>query len=368
MNSLRDFPRLSRCEMYEEMSVERNWTDTETRALLYIRQDEDINRQISGTVRDSLIYAEISRLLRAQGIHRTKRQVTTKLKTLKQKFLKIHAHHKNNGHGRVYWNYYDLCKSIWGSNRPADALTLDRNVKLEEPQSTSIDDARNERRSTDIEEVSVSHDEETDDMTDVVAQPVRKKAKKCSVTDSVRAQEPLHMQNQREYEERLRREAREEQKEDRTSLMAMWKEMMEFQGNLLKEFIHRPSLPSHPSYHRYALHNQVHSSFPSTSYMPPYDSPGAETENESAISHEEEEEEEEEEEKYVIPAEIAPVNRGNDSQSNTAETVSPPPTQSAGKSDLEMSVLRRQERVLQLQEEYYSLKINYLKHKMAKDP
>lgn len=94
----------------------------------------------------------------------------------------------------------------------------------------------------------------------------------------------------------------------------------------------------------------------------------AETENESAISHEEEE-------KYVIPAEIAPmldvqpVNRANDSQSNTAETVSPPATtQSAGKSDLEMSVLRRQESVLQLQEEYYSLKIKYLKHKMAKDP
>ncbi|XP_043097260.1 uncharacterized protein si:dkey-6e2.2 isoform X1 [Puntigrus tetrazona] len=359
--------------MYEEMSVERNWTDTETRALLYIRQDEEISRQISGTVRDSLIYAEISRLLRAQGIHRTKRQVTTKLKTLKQKFLKIHEHHKNSGHGRVYWNYYDLCKSIWGSNRPTDALTLHNNVKLEEPQSTSIEDARNESRSTDVE-VSVSHeDEETDDMTDVVAQPVRKKAKKRSVTDSVRDQEPLHVQNQREYEECLRREAREEQKEDRASLMAMWKEMMEFQGNLLKEFIHRPSLPSLPSYHRHALHNQGRSSFPSTSYMAPYDSPGAETENESAISHEEEEEEEEE--KYVIPAEIAPVldvqpvNRANDSQSNTAETASPPaPTQSAGKSDLETSVLLRQERVLQLQEEYYSLKIKYLKHKISKDP
>ncbi|XP_016352315.1 uncharacterized protein LOC107696482 isoform X2 [Sinocyclocheilus anshuiensis] len=372
MKSLRDFLRFPRREMYEEMSVERNWTDTETRALLYIRQDEEISRQISGTVRDSLIYAEISRLLKAQGIHRTKRQVTTKLKTLKQKFLKILEHHKNNGHGRVYWNYYDLCKSIWGSNRPADALTLHNNVKLEEPQSTSIEDTRNESRSTDIE-VSVSHDEETDDTADVVAQPVRKKAKKHSITDSVRDQEPLHVQNQREYEEHLRREAREEQKEERASLMAMWKEMMEFQGNLLKEFIHRPSLPSHPSYHRHALHNQARSSFPSTSYMPLYNSPGAETENESAISHEEEEEEEEEE-KYIIPAEIAPVldiqpvNRANDSQSNTAETVSPPPTQSAGKSDLEMSVLRRQERVLQLQEEYYSLKINYLKHKMAKDP
>ncbi|XP_048055041.1 receptor-type tyrosine-protein phosphatase T isoform X12 [Megalobrama amblycephala] len=152
--------------MYEEMSAERNWTDTETRALLYIRQDEEISRQISGTVRDSLIYAEISRLLRAQGIHRTKRQVTTKLKTLKQKFLKIHEHHRNSGHGRVYWNYYDLCKSIWGSNRLTNTLTLHNNVKLEEPQSTSIEDARNESRSTDIEVSITPEDAETDDMTE----------------------------------------------------------------------------------------------------------------------------------------------------------------------------------------------------------
>lgn len=148
------------------MSAERNWTDTETRALLYIRQDEEISRQISGTVRDSLIYAEISRLLRAQGIHRTKRQVTTKLKTLKQKFLKIHEHHRNSGHGRVYWNYYDLCKSIWGSNRLTNTLTLHNNVKLEEPQSTSIEDARNESRSTDIEVSITPDDAETDDMTE----------------------------------------------------------------------------------------------------------------------------------------------------------------------------------------------------------
>lgn len=97
----------------------------------------------------------------------------------------------------------------------------------------------------------------------------------------------------------------------------------------------------------------------------------AETENESAISQEEDDVEEEE--KYIIPAEIAPaldaqpVNSANDSQSNTTETVAPLPTQAAGKSDLEVCVLRRQERVLQLQEEYYSLKIKYLKDKMAKD-
>lgn len=359
--------------------MERNWTDTETRALLNIRQDEEISRQISGTVRDSLIYAEISRLLSAQGIHRTQRQVTTKLKTLKQKFLKIHEHHKNSGHGKVYWNCYDLCKSIWGSGRPTNTSTLHHNnnntVKLEEPQSTSIEDARNESRSTDIE-VSISHDEETDDLTEVsVAPPVKKKPRTHLTVERVRDEEPLLVQNQREFEERWRRDAREEHKEERASLMTMWKEMMEFQGNLLKEFIHRSSsstsLPSLPSYSRPAHHNQGPSTFPSTSYMAPYTSPGAETENESMISHEDDEEEEEE--KYIITAPIAPVpdsqpvNQVNDSQSKATETLTPAATQTSGQSDLQMTVLRRQERVLQLQEEYYSLKIQHLKHKISRD-
>lgn len=83
-----------------------------------------------------------------------------------------------------------------------------------------------------------------------------------------------------------------------------------------------------------------------------------ETENESAVSQEEEEE------KYV-PSEIPvaldtpPVNFANDSQSNVTFAPSPPPSQSTEKADLKMSVLRRQEKVLQLQEEYYSLKIKY---------
>lgn len=206
-----------------------------------------------------------------------------------------------------------------------------------------------------------------------VAPPVKKKPRTHLTV--VRDEEPLLVQNQREFEERWRRDAREEHKEERASLMTMWKEMMEFQGNLLKEFIHRSSsstsLPSLPSYSRPAHHNQGPSTFPSTSYMAPYTSPGAETENESMISHEDDEEEEEE--KYIITAPIAPVpdsqpvNHVNDSQSKATETLTPAATQTSGQSDLQTTVLRRQERVLQLQEEYYSLKIQHLKHKISRD-
>ncbi|XP_055068194.1 uncharacterized protein [Misgurnus anguillicaudatus] len=348
--------------MHEESYVERNWTDSETKALLSIRATEDISQQISGTVRDSLIYGEIARLLRAQGIQRSQRQVTTKLKTLKKKFMKIHEHHKNSGLSKVYWSYYDLCKSIWGTRRPVKPSVPHNNVKLEEPQSTCVEDTRST-----VIEVSIINDEGTH-VAPQVTQPPCKKAKTDHIPESIRDEAALHVSDDREYEERLRKEAKEEQKEERANLMTMWKEMMEFQGNLLKEFIHHPSVPTPVPCHKRAHYNQSSSSFPSTStnYMAPYDSPGMETENESAVSQEEEEE------KYV-PSEIPvvldtpPVNCANDSQSNVTFAPSPPPSQSTEKADLKMSVLRRQEKVLQLQEEYYSLKIKYLKDKMARD-
>lgn len=119
-------------------------------------------------------------------------------------------------------------------------------------------------------------------------QPPRKKAKKNKdhIVDSIttvlhtmetsfREQEALRVQQQREYEEMLRKEAKEEQKEERASMMAMWKEMMEFQGNLLKDIMMRPplatSLPLNPLYQHPHSFNFPS---PSTSYMVPYHPPG----------------------------------------------------------------------------------------------
>ncbi|XP_047669616.1 uncharacterized protein si:dkey-6e2.2 [Tachysurus fulvidraco] len=83
-------------------------------------------------------------------------------------------------------------------------------------------------------------------------------------------------------------------------------------------------------------------------------------------------EEEQIEVKYV-PTTLAPfinvevpVNHtNNNSEDNTPATPLCPLSPSAEKKTLEISVLRRQERVLQLQEEYYSLKIKHLKARMS---
>ncbi|XP_076869884.1 uncharacterized protein LOC143521181 isoform X1 [Brachyhypopomus gauderio] len=95
---------------------------------------------------------------------------------------------------------------------------------------------------------------------------------------------------------------------------------------------------------------------------------------EDSTTFQEEEEEEQVEVKYllapVVPAtnNELPVNHMSNNSQDTAP-MSPPcsPSPSAEKRELELSVLRRQERVLQLQEEYYSLKIKHLKARMLMD-
>lgn len=85
-----------------------------------------------------------------------------------------------------------------------------------------------------------------------------------------------------------------------------------------------------------------------------------------------EEEEEQMEVKYIPPTVTPFINMPENHTNNNSEDsvlASPlcPRSPSAEKKILEISVLRRQERVLQLQEEYYSLKIKHLKARMLMD-
>lgn len=86
------------------------------------------------------------------------------------------------------------------------------------------------------------------------------------------------------------------------------------------------------------------------------------------------EEEEQMEVKYV-PTTVTPFlnielplnHTNNNSEDNAPASPLCPLSPSAEKKTLEISVLRRQERVLQLQEEYYTLKIKHLKARMLMD-
>lgn len=84
-----------------------------------------------------------------------------------------------------------------------------------------------------------------------------------------------------------------------------------------------------------------------------------------------EEEEEQMEVKYVptpvapfVNIEMPPSHINNNTEDNAPVSPLCPLSPSTEKKTLEISILRRQERVLQLQEEYYSLKIKHLKARL----
>ncbi len=95
----------------------KNLSDKEVKELLLIRADEEINRQIDGTVGDSNVYCTIADKLRLRGVQRDKKQVTAKLKSLKCLYLKTKDHNNTSGMTAKSFAYYDLCDNIWG-HRP----------------------------------------------------------------------------------------------------------------------------------------------------------------------------------------------------------------------------------------------------------
>lgn len=100
------------------------WTESETKELLFIRADGDIQRQISGTVRDAAVYERITQEMRARGYARGKSQIISKLKMLRKKFHQIHDDDDDGGGGggRLEWPYFEMCRVIWGTRRPAALL------------------------------------------------------------------------------------------------------------------------------------------------------------------------------------------------------------------------------------------------------
>ena len=77
----------------------RLWTDAETRALLEIWSQESIQRQLSGAVRNDIVFVRIVEELGRQGFRRTVQQCRVKLKALKKKYKEIADRARRSGEG-----------------------------------------------------------------------------------------------------------------------------------------------------------------------------------------------------------------------------------------------------------------------------
>ncbi|KAI1885149.1 hypothetical protein AGOR_G00217220 [Albula goreensis] len=118
-----------------------NWLDWETRELLQIRAEEEINARMSGTVRDAAVYATIAEMLAERGIVRSKKQVQSKLKCMKLQFKKISHRSNRNGRDGKEWPFLRLCDAIWGNRSTSDAVPVaslssqDQGIPTASPES-----------------------------------------------------------------------------------------------------------------------------------------------------------------------------------------------------------------------------------------
>nr|XP_020464989.1 ATP-dependent (S)-NAD(P)H-hydrate dehydratase isoform X1 [Monopterus albus]XP_020464990.1 ATP-dependent (S)-NAD(P)H-hydrate dehydratase isoform X1 [Monopterus albus] len=95
------------------------WSDVETRTLLNIWGEQDIQTALDGNFRNSFVYRDVSRRLGAMGFERTPEQCRVRIKSLKRQYLLAkEGNLRNNGQYHKICKFYDIMERIL-SNRPA---------------------------------------------------------------------------------------------------------------------------------------------------------------------------------------------------------------------------------------------------------
>ncbi|CAL9690089.1 unnamed protein product [Knipowitschia caucasica] len=94
------------------------WSDVETRTLLDIWGEQDIQTALDGSFRNSFVYRDVARRLAALGFDRTPEQCRVRVKSLKRQFLLAkEGNIRNSGHYHKICKFYDVMERIL-SNRP----------------------------------------------------------------------------------------------------------------------------------------------------------------------------------------------------------------------------------------------------------
>ncbi|KAG9492238.1 hypothetical protein GDO78_000647 [Eleutherodactylus coqui] len=94
------------------------WSDMETRALLDIWGEADVQSALDGNFRNSHVYRDVAGRLSELGFERTPEQCRIRIKGLKRQYYQAREGFKKNGHARKICRYYDEMDRIL-STRPA---------------------------------------------------------------------------------------------------------------------------------------------------------------------------------------------------------------------------------------------------------
>lgn len=100
------------------------WSDMETRALLDIWGEADVQSALDGNFRNSHVYRDVAGRLSELGFERTPEQCRIRIKGLKRQYYQAREGFKKNGHARKICRYYDEMDRILCS-RPAPATSAE---------------------------------------------------------------------------------------------------------------------------------------------------------------------------------------------------------------------------------------------------
>lgn len=103
-----------------------NWQENEIKELLSLRGSDVIRNQITGTVKDSVVYQRMAKLLAERGVYRTHMQVISKLKALRKQYMKYHQQKTRCGTDRVDWPFYEQCHRAFGNSRAGNLVKRNR--------------------------------------------------------------------------------------------------------------------------------------------------------------------------------------------------------------------------------------------------
>lgn len=115
------------------------WSIDETKILLSMWSEENIQDQLDGTVRDGEVYKKLERMMKEKSFNRSSSQIRTRIKVLKRNYREQRDKLKTTGQsGKIKFQFYAQMDSVLGhreGTEPTGVLEtsipgLDNNGKL----------------------------------------------------------------------------------------------------------------------------------------------------------------------------------------------------------------------------------------------
>ncbi|KAF7701333.1 uncharacterized protein LOC124393945 isoform X1 [Silurus meridionalis] len=114
------------------MEKSEPWHNKETKTLIGIWSEDEVQRELEGTVRNQKVFQKISQRMWDLGYNRSPDRCRVKIKKLKQDYRRLNEYNKRNGAKRKTNQWYEALDAVLGRGR---AESTDRSAAAESSSS-----------------------------------------------------------------------------------------------------------------------------------------------------------------------------------------------------------------------------------------